>query len=72
MHTHTYEEAIYVLEGEGVVHIDGDHVPISKGSSIFLPPETRHCLENQGEEDLKVLGVFSPPGSPADKTESHG
>jgi quercetin dioxygenase-like cupin family protein len=71
-HAHAHEEAIYVLKGTGVAHIEDRDHPIRPGSSIFLPPETRHCLENQGEEDLKVLGVFSPPGSPADKTETHG
>ncbi|HYT79364.1 MAG TPA: cupin domain-containing protein [Actinomycetota bacterium] len=68
-HTHTYEEAIYVLSGEGLVHAEGSTTPIRPGTSIFLPPGTTHCLENQGSEKLKLLGVFSPPGSPADKRE---
>jgi mannose-6-phosphate isomerase-like protein (cupin superfamily) len=67
-HAHTYEEAIYILEGEGVVHIGDDDVPIAAGTSIFLPPGTPHCLENQSDGVLKLLGVFSPPGSPAMKT----
>lgn len=69
-HTHTYEEAIYIVEGEGVVHVGEDrHVPIRLGSSIFLPPGIAHCLENVGTATLKLLGVFSPPGSPAAKME---
>jgi mannose-6-phosphate isomerase-like protein (cupin superfamily) len=68
-HTHTYEEAIYVLEGEGLVHADGSTTPILAGSSIFLPPGTPHCLENAGAGVLKILGIFSPPGSPADKRD---
>jgi len=69
-HTHIYEEAIYILEGEGIVHIGEDrHEPIRPGTSIFLPPGTPHCLENRGEQTLKLLGVFSPPGSPANKAE---
>jgi quercetin dioxygenase-like cupin family protein len=65
-HTHTYEEAIYILEGEGLVHIgDLDANPIRAGTSIFLPPGTPHCLENRSDQVLKLLGVFSPPGSPA-------
>lgn len=69
-HTHTYEEAIYVLEGQGMVHSQGSSTPIGLGTSIFLPPGVPHCLENQGEGVLKVLGVFSPPGSPADKGDA--
>jgi mannose-6-phosphate isomerase-like protein (cupin superfamily) len=69
VHTHTYEEAIYILEGEGVVHIDDSETPIQPGTSIFLPPGTPHCLENRSNGVLKLLGVFSPPGSPAGKEE---
>jgi len=69
-HTHTYEEAIYILEGEGIVHIEGQaNHPIMPGTSIFLPPGTPHCLENASRGVLKLLGVFSPPGSPASKVE---
>ena len=67
-HTHTYEEAIYILEGEGIVHVEDREIPIRTGSSIFLSPGTPHCLENRSEGVLRLLGVFSPPGSPADKT----
>ncbi|MFN2590721.1 MAG: cupin domain-containing protein, partial [Actinomycetota bacterium] len=66
-HTHTYEEAIYILEGDGILHVAGDDgfdAPIRPGSSIFLPPGTPHCLENSSDGVLKLLGVFSPPGSP--------
>jgi mannose-6-phosphate isomerase-like protein (cupin superfamily) len=67
LHAHTYEEAIYVLAGEGLLHADGRSRPIRQGTSMFLPPGAPHCLENQGPGSLKVLGVFSPPGSPAGK-----
>ncbi len=71
-HTHIYEEALYVLSGQGLVHIEASTTPIRPGTSIFLPPGTSHCLENQGLGLLKVLGVFSPPGSPADKVHQSG
>jgi quercetin dioxygenase-like cupin family protein len=64
-HTHVYEEAIYILEGEGIVYADDRQSPIRPGTSIFLPPGTPHCLENRSPGTLKLLGVFSPPGSPA-------
>ena len=66
-HTHTYEEVIYILGGSGVVHIEEGDYPIEAGSSIYLPPGTSHCLENKTNETLRLLGVFCPAGSPADK-----
>lgn len=69
-HMHTYEEAIHIVDGEGVMHVDGREEPISPGTSIFLPPGTPHCLENRGVTTLKLLGVFSPPGSPAARRDA--
>ena len=68
-HTHTYEEVIYILSGRGLVHVHGRSVPVREGSSVFLPPGVPHCLENASEGVLRLLGVFSPAGSPADKAE---
>ena len=57
-HTHTYEEAIYILAGEGIVHIGDDRrEDIGPGTSIFLPPGTPHCLENRSQRTLKLLGA---------------
>ena len=68
-HAHTYEEVIYILGGEGLVHIEDGDYSIRAGSSIYLPPGTRHCLENTSAETLRLLGVFCPAGSPADRSE---
>ena len=71
LHAHTYEEAIHILEGDGVVHIGhARHEAIRPGTSIFLPPDTPHCLENRTDRTLKLLGVFSPPGSPAARRDT--
>ncbi len=64
-HHHTYEEAIYVLEGAGIVHTENASGEYSPGTCIFLPVGVRHCLENPGPGPVRVLGVFYPSGSPA-------
>jgi quercetin dioxygenase-like cupin family protein len=65
-HFHTYDEVIYVLEGEGFIEIDGDQAPIGAGSCIHLPARLVHCLANTGDSELRLLGVFRPAGSPAE------
>jgi mannose-6-phosphate isomerase-like protein (cupin superfamily) len=65
-HFHTYDEVIYVLEGEGFLEIDGEQAPIRAGSCIHLPRTLVHCLANTGTEEMRVLGVFTPAGSPAE------
>jgi mannose-6-phosphate isomerase-like protein (cupin superfamily) len=64
-HSHTYEEAIYILEGTGVAHTEEESAEFGPGASIYLPGGVRHCLENPGTAAVKLLGVFYPSGSPA-------
>lgn len=70
-HQHSYDEVVHVLAGRGVVHLRagqaGRQTQIGPGTSIYLPPQTPHCLENTGPDPLRVLGVFYPAGSPAAK-----
>jgi mannose-6-phosphate isomerase-like protein (cupin superfamily) len=64
-HFHLYEEVICILEGEGIMHAGESSTPVAAGSCIFLPIRQRHCLENTGSGELRLLGVFYPAGSPA-------
>jgi len=63
-HFHSYDEVIYVLEGEGMMHMNGESTELSPGSCIHLPNRTVHCLENVGDELMRVVAVFRPAGSP--------
>jgi mannose-6-phosphate isomerase-like protein (cupin superfamily) len=64
-HFHTYDEVIYVLDGEGMFHAGGQSRRIGAGSCIELPARTVHCLENTGQEMMRLVAVFEPAGSPA-------
>lgn len=64
-HFHTYDEVIYVLDGQGAFHVAGDSWPVGAGSCIALPARTIHCLENTGRDPMRVVAVFRPAGSPA-------
>jgi quercetin dioxygenase-like cupin family protein len=65
VHFHTYDEVIYVLDGDGVFHGGGVSMPVSDGSCIQLPARALHCLENTGTQTMRVVAVFRPAGSPA-------
>ena len=64
-HYHLYDEVIYVLDGEGVMHMGGEQTPLHAGSCIHLPAREVHTLANSGPGEMRVLGVFRPAGSPA-------
>jgi mannose-6-phosphate isomerase-like protein (cupin superfamily) len=65
-HYHHYDEVIYVLEGEGLLHVGRERTPIGPSSCIHLPPRLRHCLENTGTDDMRVVALFRPPGDPSE------
>lgn len=66
-HSHEYDEVVYVIEGEGTLHIGGESEPIGPGACMHLPPRVVHALENAGERPMRVLGVFHPSGDPASR-----
>jgi quercetin dioxygenase-like cupin family protein len=66
-HSHVYDEVIYVLEGEGVLHGGGEDQPVSAGSCIHLPPFFVHSLENSGDTPMRIVAVFHPAGDPASR-----
>lgn len=67
LHSHTYDEVVYVIDGEGVLHLGDTDTPLLPGTCVHLPPLQEHCLENTGPTPMRVLGVFHPSGSPASK-----
>jgi mannose-6-phosphate isomerase-like protein (cupin superfamily) len=67
MHSHSYDEIVYVIDGEGTLHFGGQETPIGPGSAVHLPPLAEHSLENTGKGSMRVLGVFHPSGDPASR-----
>lgn len=64
-HFHHYEEVLMILRGTGVMWAGETKTPIAPGSYIYLPKRQIHCVENTGRDELRLLGVFYPAGSPA-------
>ena len=69
-HFHEYEEVLFILRGEGRMWAGETNTPIAPGSCIYLPKRQVHCVENTGDGELRLLGVFYPAGSPAVRYEA--
>jgi len=69
-HFHEYEEVLFILRGEGRMWAGDTNTRIRSGSCIYLPKRQVHCVENTGEGELRLLGVFYPAGSPAVRYEA--
>jgi mannose-6-phosphate isomerase-like protein (cupin superfamily) len=61
LHKHKVQEQVYhVLDGEGLMEIDGKPHVVRKHDVIFLPPGVEHSINNTGLVDLVFLVVTSP------------
>ncbi len=68
-HFHRYEEVLVILRGQGRMWAGATNTQIKAGSCIYLPKGQIHCVENTGSDELRLLGVFYPAGSPAVRYE---
>lgn len=61
-HSHKVQEQVYhVLEGEGLVELDGVRRVVRRHDVIHVPPGVVHAIYNTGLTDLTFIVVTSPP-----------
>ena len=61
-HVHEIQEQVFhVLEGEGLIELDGDARVVPKPYVVFVPPGVWHGISNTGLTDLVFLVITSPP-----------
>lgn len=60
LHKLQSSEVYYILEGEGILKVDGESFEVKKNDSAFVPPMAEQSLENKGAKDLKFLCVVDP------------
>ena len=67
LHLHRETEEIYhVTQGQGLMTLGEDQFMVSEGDTIIIGPGTRHCIENTGPGELKLLCSCSPAYSHED------
>ena len=60
-HRHKVQEQVYhVLEGEGLMEIDGKRQVVRRHDVVFIPPGVEHALHNTGFQDLVFIVVTTP------------
>jgi quercetin dioxygenase-like cupin family protein len=64
-HFHQYDEIVYLLDGEANYRQAHGDQPMGPGSAVRIPPRTVHINANTSADQMRVLGVFTPAGSPA-------
>ena len=58
VHAHEQPEIYYLLEGKGVLFLDGSSYELRPGDTVFIPSNVRHGIQNTGEGPLRFFYVF--------------
>jgi len=53
-------EVYYIIEGEGIMHINGEDAPVRPGSTVYIPPQAIQSITNSGKCDLKFICIVDP------------
>jgi quercetin dioxygenase-like cupin family protein len=65
-HVHSYEEALYVLQGEIAIEIGGTTHHLAQGDYALMNVGQVHALANAGESQARWLSVSTPQKHAAD------
>ena len=70
------EEILFVLSGRGrqVVEVAGEsrEQVIGPGVLVHIPPDCYHLTVNLGNEPMRILAIYSPPGPEAELRRMKG
>lgn len=58
-HRHEQAEAYLVLDGTGIVTIDGSAHAVGPGAGVFIAGNAVHSVEATGETDLRIAYVLA-------------
>jgi mannose-6-phosphate isomerase-like protein (cupin superfamily) len=65
-HYHARSEEIYlIVDGHGVLEVDGESRSVAVGDAILIPPGSRHEL-TAGSDGVRLLCCCVPPYSDSD------
>ncbi len=53
-------EVYYILQGEGIMHIDDESAPVRAGHAVYIPPRSVQRIRNTGTADLIFLCIVDP------------
>jgi mannose-6-phosphate isomerase-like protein (cupin superfamily) len=60
-------EVYYILQGRGVMHINGHSREVQAGHTIYIPPGAAQHIANSGDVKLRFLCIVDPAWRPADE-----
>jgi mannose-6-phosphate isomerase-like protein (cupin superfamily) len=54
------QQLFYILSGKATIEINDEVIELSPNESLHIPKGTKHCIRNNGTEDLSFLLISEP------------
>lgn len=58
-HYHDAEESVIVIEGEGLMVINGEEHIVRPNEAAFIPPGAHHSIANHGDRPFKISWTYA-------------
>jgi mannose-6-phosphate isomerase-like protein (cupin superfamily) len=63
------DQWLFVVSGTGRAIINGERVPLRRGTLLFIHRGDRHEIKNTGKTPLRTLNIYVPPAYTAGGNE---
>ncbi|PSB17164.1 cupin domain-containing protein [filamentous cyanobacterium CCP1] len=67
-HSLKTSEVYYILAGSGEMHIDDESQPVEPGDAVYIPPNARQFIRNNGSVPLVFICIVDPAWRKEDET----
>jgi glyoxylate utilization-related uncharacterized protein len=54
-------QLLYLMEGNGVIRLEGKEYQVGKGAGVYLGPSEGASLSHAGSDQLRVFHLIVPP-----------
>lgn len=71
-HALTTSEVYYILQGQGTMHINNEDERVEPGDAVYIPPNARQYIHNDGSEPLVFICLVDPAWRQRDETIFEG
>lgn len=59
LHRHDQAEIYYIIDGAGIMTIDGVEQEVMAGATVFIPGNAEHGIRNTGDAWLRLFYIFA-------------
>lgn len=61
-HSHPWQHINYMIEGEGILHLDGKDYEVEAGSYAYVPANKIHQFSNRGKGKFRFICIVPEKG----------